>query len=257
MIGSLGREPSADKLTIYIKQETPSDSTTSTTTTDVEEGESASSTRLLSRYRTPASDLLRTIEEVDRRRSLTGEETYDRPSAKAPPPSTASTASEREKKRYQRTMTPNTLRSKLQEKLISSFDTNELAGTIASIQISPKESRFVRHWLHWSYLLVGFFGLFVERTFRRMTFDDSSNGRFAEWLRWTEVLPNDFWWFVKRTFRRMAFRWTDVSPNDFVERTFCRMTYNDSSNGRFAKWLFVERTICRIIFRLFVSPNLT
>lgn len=33
--------------------------------------------------------------------------------------------------------TPNTLRSKLQEKLISGFDTNELAGTIASIQITP------------------------------------------------------------------------------------------------------------------------
>lgn len=36
--------------------------------------------------------------------------------------------------------TPNTLRSKLQEKLINTFDTNEIAGTIASIKSSVKTS---------------------------------------------------------------------------------------------------------------------
>ena len=82
-----------------------------------------------------SNDLLRTIEEVDkgkRHGDTNNEESYDR----SPGPLPA--GEQRDKKRYQRTMTPNTLRSKLQEKLISSFDTNELAGTIASIQNSPK-----------------------------------------------------------------------------------------------------------------------
>ena len=133
MIGSLGRQPSADKLTIYIKQQEPTESN---------EVESPSSMRLLSRYRSKSkdapNDLLRTIEEVDRG-SKTTVDWSSVPVMSVP--KNNMTNSEREKKRYQRTMTPNTLRSKLQEKLINSFDTNELAGTIASIQIAPKDTK--------------------------------------------------------------------------------------------------------------------
>ena len=61
MIGSLGRQPSADKLTIYIKQQE---------TVEANDTESPSSMRLLSRYRSKSkdvpNDLLRTIKEVDR-----------------------------------------------------------------------------------------------------------------------------------------------------------------------------------------------
>ena len=155
-------------MTIYIKQETdPSKDTTSLK--DIESyslrrkstprsrsisDESDSSTRLLNRYRQSmdvSNDLLRTIDEVEREKQQQQqqpdadlvEESYDQ--SPAPLTATAATlappvsSAERDKKRYQRTMTPNTLRSKLQEKLISSLDTNELAGTIASIQIPPKE----------------------------------------------------------------------------------------------------------------------
>ena len=168
IIGSLGRQDSEDKLTIYIKQEAepsgpiqqpsivPTASPalsrrlipTSNSVGGVGDADSPSS-RLLSRYRHSLdvnNDLLRTIEEVDKEKqgNVADEEGYD--SSPAPLPaviqcaSGGGSASEREKKRYQRTMTPNTLRSKLQEKLISGFDTSELAGTIASMQIpsSPK-----------------------------------------------------------------------------------------------------------------------
>lgn len=133
MIGSLGRQPSADKLTIYIKQQEPA---------ETNDAESPSSMRLLNRYRSKSkdvpNDLLRTIEEVDHGSKTTVDRS---PVPVISVPENTMTSSEREKKRYQRTMTPNTLRSKLQEKLINSFDTNELAGTIASIQIAPKETK--------------------------------------------------------------------------------------------------------------------
>ena len=136
MIGSLGRQPSADKLTIYIKQQEP---------IEANDTESPSSMRLLSRYRSKSkdvpNDLLRTIEEVDRGSKTTVDRS---PIPTISVPEITMTRSEREKKRYQCTMTPNTLRSKLQMKLINSFDTNELAGTIASIQITPKETKETR-----------------------------------------------------------------------------------------------------------------
>lgn len=164
MIGSLGRQPTEDKLTIYIKQDSDPHIKEMLPTlveqspdicrrrsdqglpTAVEGSGTAS--RLLNRYRqqTPLdvpNDLLRTIEEVDRTKSpVESGETYDRspgPLINSTPPAPILSATEREKKRYQRTMTPNTLRSKLQEKLINTFDTNELAGTIASIQITPEK----------------------------------------------------------------------------------------------------------------------
>ena len=87
------------------------------------------------------NDLLRTIKEVDRGSKTTVDRS---PIPTISVPEITMTRSEREKKRYQCTMTPNTLRSKLQMKLINSFDTNELAGTIASIQITPKETKETR-----------------------------------------------------------------------------------------------------------------
>lgn len=159
MIGSLGRTAAEDKLTIYIKQDgdankeaavpaSPAMRRKFTPAVDSEASDAATETsassRLLSRYRHPvevSNDLLKTIEEVDKEKQHgpQAEETYD--GSPAPLAATASGASEsRDKKRYQRTMTPNTLRSKLQEKLMNSFDTSELAGTIASIggPVSPK-----------------------------------------------------------------------------------------------------------------------
>lgn len=130
MIGSLGRQVTEDKLTIYIKQENEQPATKELPTlveqspvssrrrsdqggpTPVEGSGTAS--RLLSRYRqqTPLdvpNDLLRTIEEVDRspKSPVEVSENFDRV---APLPATNAqsttplTAAEREKKRYQRTM---------------------------------------------------------------------------------------------------------------------------------------------------------
>ena len=124
MIGSLGRETTQDKLTIYIKQENEADkpapvveqSPLSTRRRSDQNGPSEGSgtaSRLLNRYRqqTPLdvpNDLLRTIEEVDRNKIAAAEENYD--ASPAPlPPTTAQvnpilSAAERDKKRYQRTM---------------------------------------------------------------------------------------------------------------------------------------------------------
>ncbi len=131
MIGSLGRQATEDKLTIYIKQDNEQPATKElptlveqspvssrrrsdqgTGSTPVEGSGTAS--RLLSRYRqqTPLdvpNDLLRTIEEVDRspKSPVEVSENFDRV---APLPATNAqsttplTAAEREKKRYQRTM---------------------------------------------------------------------------------------------------------------------------------------------------------
>jgi len=104
-----------DKLTIYIKQQEP-----------------VAPNRKMCQT---------TIKEVDRGSKTTVDRS---PIPTISVPEITMTRSEREKKRYQCTMTPNTLRSKLQMKLINSFDTNELAGTIASIQITPKETKETR-----------------------------------------------------------------------------------------------------------------
>lgn len=129
MIGSLGRQPTEDKLTIYIKQDSDPHIKEMLPTlveqspdicrrrsdqglpTAVEGSGTAS--RLLNRYRqqTPLdvpNDLLRTIEEVDRTKSpVESGETYDRspgPLINSTPPAPILSATEREKKRYQRTM---------------------------------------------------------------------------------------------------------------------------------------------------------
>ena len=129
MIGSLGRQPTEDKLTIYIKQDNEQPSKELPTL--VEQSPSISSrkrndqvptppegsgtaSRLLNRYRqqTPLdvpNDLLRTIEEVDRspKSPLESSETFDRVAplpAGSAQSTTPLTAAERDKKRYQRTM---------------------------------------------------------------------------------------------------------------------------------------------------------
>lgn len=123
MIGSLGRQPTEDKLTIYIKQdnepkELPTLIEQSPISTRRRSDQSPSdgsgtASRLLSRYRqqTPLdvpNDLLRTIEEVDRTKSpVETAETYDRSPAPLTgnvQPSPLLSAADREKKRYQRTM---------------------------------------------------------------------------------------------------------------------------------------------------------
>lgn len=127
MIGSLGRLPTEDKLTIYIKQESEPDAKDATESisisstarrgsggSDATSGGSAS--RLLSRYRQQGetslpNDLLRTIEEVDPRNTKNGaKDSYDRSPGILPPPSASSSndvllsASDRDKRKYQRTM---------------------------------------------------------------------------------------------------------------------------------------------------------
>lgn len=129
MIGSLGRQPTEDKLTIYIKQDnepqtkemlpTLIEQSPISSRRRSDQGPSSTdglgtATRLLNRYRqqTPLdvpNDLLRTIEEVDRTKSpVETAETYDRSPAPLPAgtvqPSPLLSAAEREKKRYQRTM---------------------------------------------------------------------------------------------------------------------------------------------------------
>ena len=99
MIGSLGRQtatPDADKLTIYIKQDDPAAAKEAASgkterKTSGSEGTGTAS-RLLDRYRQQTAlqdavvpnDLLRTIQEVDRK------ESYDRSPAPLPPPSASS-----------------------------------------------------------------------------------------------------------------------------------------------------------------------
>ena len=130
MIGSLGRQPTEDKLTIYIKQDsepqvkemlpTLVEQSPVTTRRRSDQGlstpieGSGTASRLLNRYRqqTPLdvpNDLLRTIEEVDRtpKSPVESSETYDRspgPLTGNTPPAMILSAAEREKKRYQRTM---------------------------------------------------------------------------------------------------------------------------------------------------------
>lgn len=127
MIGSLGRQLTEDKLTIYIKQDsepqvkemlpTLVEQSPVITRRRSDQGlpaeGSGTASRLLNRYRqqTPLdvpNDLLRTIEEVDRTKSpIESAETYDRspgPLTGSTPPASVLSATEREKKRYQRTM---------------------------------------------------------------------------------------------------------------------------------------------------------
>ena len=129
MIGSLGRQPTEDKLTIYIKQDEPSEAASKELPTLIEQSTptstrrrsdqstpevSGTASRLLNRFRqqTPLdvpNDLLRTIEEVDRAKNPTeSSETYDKAPGPLPTPNgqpaVLLSAAEREKKRYQRTI---------------------------------------------------------------------------------------------------------------------------------------------------------
>jgi len=129
MIVSLGRQPTEDKLTFYIKQDsepqvkemlpTLVEQSPITTRRRSDQGlstpiEGSGMASRLNRVRpqTPLdvpNDLLRTIEEVDRtpKSPVETSETYDRspgPLTGTTPPATTLSTAEREKKRYQRTM---------------------------------------------------------------------------------------------------------------------------------------------------------
>lgn len=112
IIGSLGRTPTEDKLTIYIKQETeppPKEPTPNNVQNAVDtQQEGGLSSRLISRYRQQRvldvpNEFLRTIEESDPSKTQKESESYDN-SPGPLPKKTEEISSEREKKRYQRTM---------------------------------------------------------------------------------------------------------------------------------------------------------
>ncbi len=112
IIGSLGRTPTEDRLTIYIKQEsepTPKEKASNGVQKPAEaQQDGGVASRLFNRYRQQRvvdvpNEILRTIEETDAARIQKETELYDNSPAPLPK-KVEETAAEREKKRYQRTM---------------------------------------------------------------------------------------------------------------------------------------------------------